>query len=67
MLAHEFGHHVQNLTGTMRQVQGSGQGTGPKSAGVRLELQADCYAGVWFKYAMDDPDEPDQPRSARTT
>ena len=31
VLAHEFGHHVQNLTGTMRQVQGSGQGTGPKS------------------------------------
>ena len=67
VLAHEFGHHVQNLTGAMRQVQGSGQGTGPKSPGVRLELQADCYAGAWFKHATEDPNEPDQPRSARTT
>jgi predicted metalloprotease len=58
VLAHEFGHHVQNLTGTMRKVQGSGQGTGPKSPGVRLELQADCYAGVWFKFAVNDPDDP---------
>ena len=58
VLAHEFGHHVQNLTGVMRQVQGSGQGTGPKSPGVRLELQADCYAGAWFKHATEDPDSP---------
>ena len=58
VLAHEFGHHVQNLVGTMRQVQGSGQGSGPKSPGVRLELQADCYAGAWFKHATADPDSP---------
>ena len=58
VLAHEFGHHVQNLTGVMRQVQGGGQGTGPKSPGVRLELQADCYAGTWFKRATEDPDSP---------
>ena len=58
VLAHEFGHHIQNLTGTMARVQGSGQGTGPKSPQVRLELQADCYAGVWFKHATDDPNCP---------
>ena len=58
VLAHEFGHHVQNLTGTMAKVQGGGQGTGQKSPGVRLELQADCYAGVWFKHATSDPQSP---------
>ena len=57
VLAHEFGHHVQNLTGALQRVQGAGQGTGPTSPGVRLELQADCYAGVWFHHAADDPDD----------
>ncbi|HVD20200.1 MAG TPA: neutral zinc metallopeptidase, partial [Propionibacteriaceae bacterium] len=58
VLAHEFGHHIQNLVGTMQRVQGSGQGTGPTSPGVRLELQADCYAGVWFRHATEDPASP---------
>jgi uncharacterized protein len=58
VLAHEFGHHIQNLTGTMRQVQSSGQGSGPTSPAVRLELQADCYAGVWFRRATEDPESP---------
>jgi uncharacterized protein len=52
VLAHEFGHHVQNLLGTMQRVQSSGQRTGPTSPAVRLELQADCYAGVWAFYAQ---------------
>jgi len=45
VLAHELGHHVQNLMGIMPH--GAYQSTGPQSASVALELQADCFAGVW--------------------
>ncbi len=52
-MAHEYGHHIQNLLGTMAKAQSSTQ-TGAGSASVRLELQADCYAGAWFRYTTDD-------------
>lgn len=48
VIAHEFGHHIQNLTGVMSQVQRAGQNN---RLSVALELQADCYAGVWANFA----------------
>jgi predicted metalloprotease len=51
VIAHEVGHHVQNLTGDMGEFTGYGA-AGPSSAAVRLELQADCYAGIWGSYVQ---------------
>ena len=56
IVAHEFGHHIQNLLGVMKRADRAGAGA--TSDSVRVELQADCYAGVWVHYAATtaDPD-----------
>jgi hypothetical protein len=54
VVAHEWGHHIQNITGIMNQVDR--QSTGPTSDAVRLELQADCFAGSWAGRASTTPD-----------
>jgi predicted metalloprotease len=54
VIAHEVGHHVQNLIGTAEQVRAAQQRASQAQANalsVRLELQADCYAGVWAHHA----------------
>ena len=71
VLAHEIGHHIQNLLGSerkMRQLQQSNPGA-RNELSVRLELQADCYAGIWGKHAqaqgrLDDGDVDEALRAA---
>jgi uncharacterized protein len=50
VLAHEYGHHVQDLTGALDSAD---RDTGPQGGQVRVELQADCYAGLWVGHALD--------------
>jgi uncharacterized protein len=64
VVAHEIGHHVQNLLGTSAEVRAREQAAGSQEEAnqwsVRLELQADCYAGVWansvYQRGQEDPE-----------
>ncbi len=57
VIAHEVGHHVQNLLGVLPQVHQAQQGANQRQANalsVKLELQADCFAGIWARHAEQD-------------
>ena len=68
VLAHEYGHHIQNYTGALQAPQQSRQGE--ESGAVRVELQADCFAGAWVGHvaqgedALLEPPTEEQIRSA---
>jgi len=54
VVAHEWGHHIQAISGIMDRADRSG--TGPSSDSVRIEIQADCFAGAWVAAASDTED-----------
>lgn len=65
IVGHEWGHHIQNITGTMEQYPNNG--TGPGSNGVRMELQADCYAGAWIGRITEQEDADGDPYLIKPT
>ncbi len=54
VIAHEYGHHIQNVLGILGKAQQDPQG--PQSGAVKVELMADCLAGTWVKHATETKD-----------
>lgn len=65
IVGHEWGHHIQNIVGTMDEYPNNG--TGPGSNGVRMELQADCYAGAWIGRISEQEDADGVPYLVKPT
>jgi predicted metalloprotease len=59
VMAHEYGHHVQNALGIMDQVQSQQTSSNANDLSIRMELQADCLAGVWAHSIWTSPDQAD--------
>ena len=59
VIAHEYGHHVQDVLGTMDQVQQEQTSGNANELSIRLELQADCLAGMWANWVSANPDQSD--------
>ncbi len=57
VIAHEYGHHVQDVLGTMDTVQQQQTSGNANELSIRLELQADCLAGMWANWVMANPDQ----------
>jgi uncharacterized protein len=59
VMAHEYGHHVQNALGIMDRVQSQQTSSNANDLSIRVELQADCLAGVWAHSIWTSPDQSD--------
>ena len=57
VMAHEYGHHIQNVRGIMAQVREQQTSSNANDLSIRMELQADCLAGVWAHSIWNSPDQ----------